>query len=57
MADTVPEQEKILKKRAGLCGDDIANRMWSPRSVKTFVNAIAAAFKEGGHPQTFVPSS
>ena len=57
MGDTVEECHHVLKRRSEICGDDINARTWSPISLKTFLNGLAAAFKDGGHPGAFVPSS
>ncbi len=55
MCDTLVEKNKILVKRGKLCRDDITPRFWSPRSLRTYGNNLAAAFRETCQGEDFLP--
>ena len=57
LADTKEEQDKILAQRKELCHlSAVPVRVWSPQSLKTYLNALAKAYNSSSPPHGIVPS-
>ena len=51
--DEKVKQDAAIVRRRILCHQAWHVRNWSPRSCKTYVNALACIVKESGHPKIF----
>lgn len=57
MIDEEEKQKELKERRVELCGELAKPKSWSPSTLRTYVNALATAWKSLGHGDTIVPYS